>query len=420
MPDRFYGGFRAGRTQASLAVLLRRDDTNKGKTGAAPLSPPLFGNAQGFGGVNNVPAPFSFTPTGSYGVLKWAAYNQSSGVDITGVACVPASGPTVNLARIGSNLVAANSRQGMWGGAGFVPGTAYTVTITWAGALARICGTISAYSGVGSVGTPVTTTGTGPLSVAAGSDPALVIDIIGLEFPGGAGATVTPTAAGQTLDMAKQGDGTGAVEMAGSKRSGTGSVAMTWTITPAAMAGLMAVPLLPVPGLVMTAAYARQGAAPVDIPLVALASPSAAWAAGGWAELDATKCPGLYRLDLPDAAVASGVDWLAVEVVAAGAFEYVERLALETRRSLRRGAPYPGLTFFLQNADGTPHTGGTVTAVRFLDGAASAPMANPVVEKSGGVWAVDLAAADTDALFGCYLFTASGAIPRAVLLIFEP
>lgn len=58
----------------------------------------------------------------------------------------------------------------------------------------------------------------------------------------------------------------------------------------------------------VTASYTRDKAADVQQVVAALATPQAAWAPGGWAEIDATNCPGLYRFDCPDAAFAYGVD----------------------------------------------------------------------------------------------------------------
>jgi hypothetical protein len=60
--------------------------------------------------------------------------------------------------------------------------------------------------------------------------------------------------------------------------------------------------------------YVRAGGAGVAIPLVALSGPTAAWAAGGFAEIDAANSAGTYRLDLPDAALAAGVDFTTVSL----------------------------------------------------------------------------------------------------------
>lgn len=56
----------------------------------------------------------------------------------------------------------------------------------------------------------------------------------------------------------------------------------------------------------LTAFYVRSRSAPVAITLATLASNAAAWATGGFIEVDATNLPGVYRLDVPDAAFASG------------------------------------------------------------------------------------------------------------------
>jgi hypothetical protein len=62
-------------------------------------------------------------------------------------------------------------------------------------------------------------------------------------------------------------------------------------------------------------AYYRTGAtgSPVEIPLVELADAQDEYTAGGFAEVDATNMPGVYRLDLPDAAIAAG-EFVAVVV----------------------------------------------------------------------------------------------------------
>lgn len=66
-----------------------------------------------------------------------------------------------------------------------------------------------------------------------------------------------------------------------------------------------------------SASYVRQGGARVDFTLVTLASASAAWAEGGFILVDDTNMPGLYRVDVPDAAFVSGVDQVAIDMVAA-------------------------------------------------------------------------------------------------------
>jgi len=63
----------------------------------------------------------------------------------------------------------------------------------------------------------------------------------------------------------------------------------------------------------LTARYNRTRTASVSIPLVARTI-AQAWTAGGFAEVDATNMPGVYRLDLPDDALAVGADDVTVVV----------------------------------------------------------------------------------------------------------
>ena len=63
----------------------------------------------------------------------------------------------------------------------------------------------------------------------------------------------------------------------------------------------------------LTARYNRTRTASVNIPLVARTI-AQAWTAGGFAEVDATNMPGVYRLDLPDAALAAGADDVTIVV----------------------------------------------------------------------------------------------------------
>jgi hypothetical protein len=63
----------------------------------------------------------------------------------------------------------------------------------------------------------------------------------------------------------------------------------------------------------LSARYNRTRTASVDIPLVARTI-AQAWTSGGFAEVDATNMPGVYRLDLPDAALAAGADDVTIVV----------------------------------------------------------------------------------------------------------
>lgn len=79
--------------------------------------------------------------------------------------------------------------------------------------------------------------------------------------------------------------------------------------------------------------YWRQGGTRTAVTEATLATVDAAHSDGGIIEVDSTNMPGLYRLDLPDAAVSSGADWVVISAVVSGAYVFVERYALESTNS---------------------------------------------------------------------------------------
>ena len=80
---------------------------------------------------------------------------------------------------------------------------------------------------------------------------------------------------------------------------------------------------LPVTGLVYNTAglklyYIRNKEAAVSITLATLASASAAYSSGGFKEVDATNTPGVYRLDIPNAALVTGTDDVTISGTGTG------------------------------------------------------------------------------------------------------
>jgi len=62
----------------------------------------------------------------------------------------------------------------------------------------------------------------------------------------------------------------------------------------------------------LTGYYVRPLAAAVSITLATLAAATSAFSSGGFKEVDATNMPGIYRFDIPDAAIATGVNGVVV------------------------------------------------------------------------------------------------------------
>lgn len=70
----------------------------------------------------------------------------------------------------------------------------------------------------------------------------------------------------------------------------------------------------------MTLSYQRQGGLRVGQAASDLAAVNSAFSAGGVKEVDATNMPGIYRGDWPDAAFATGADWVKLTVKVTGCF----------------------------------------------------------------------------------------------------
>lgn len=68
-----------------------------------------------------------------------------------------------------------------------------------------------------------------------------------------------------------------------------------------------------------SASYVRQGAARTDLTLITLGAADSAHADGGFILVDDTNMPGLYRCDYPDAAFATGIDQVFLQIVVASA-----------------------------------------------------------------------------------------------------
>lgn len=69
--------------------------------------------------------------------------------------------------------------------------------------------------------------------------------------------------------------------------------------------------------------YHRPGGSPTAITLATLATITTAWSSGGFKEVDGTNMPGMYRIDVPDAVIASGVDRVYMELKGATNMEPV-------------------------------------------------------------------------------------------------
>lgn len=91
----------------------------------------------------------------------------------------------------------------------------------------------------------------------------------------------------------------------------------------------------------LTAYYVRNQGSATAITLATLAAANSAWSSGGFKEVDATNMPGVYRVDVPDAAFASGADSVVVTLKGATNMvqvsEEVQLTAINPQDSVRAG-----------------------------------------------------------------------------------
>lgn len=133
--------------------------------------------------------------------------------------------------------------------------------------------------------------------------------------------------------------------------------------------------------------YRRQGAAVVSITEATLASLSAAHSPGGFLHI----AHGLYRLDLPDAAFASGADYVEFGGTVTGMIVIPGVIQLVEPTPFQRGVARPNFAFqMLLSATDLPATGKTVAVSYSHDGGTTYTSIGNANEMANGVYEVDL------------------------------
>lgn len=89
----------------------------------------------------------------------------------------------------------------------------------------------------------------------------------------------------------------------------------------------------------LTAYYVRAGGSATSITLATLAAANSAYSSGGFKEVDATNMPGVYRLDIPDAAIAASVPSVVVTVKGATGMVQVSKEIVLTAMDLQTALP---------------------------------------------------------------------------------
>ncbi len=208
----------------------------------------------------------------------------------------------------------------------------------------------------------------------------------------------------------------------------------------------------------LTAYYALPRAVPVAITLVTLAAATSAYASGGFVQIDAANMPGWYRLDLPDAAIASGrfvnlylkgatgmaplpieialTGWDDQDGVRGGMTALPNAAAAATgglptadasnsvkiQAGLKKNQVITSFGFLM--TDSTNHNPAplkTVTVTRRIDaGAHVAGTLSAVTEVGNGEYRVDFAAADTNGTIVVFRATATGCDDTDLVFVMAP
>lgn len=161
--------------------------------------------------------------------------------------------------------------------------------------------------------------------------------------------------------------------------------------------------------------YRRQGAAVVSITEATLAALTTAHADGGFLHIS----HGLYRLDLPDAAFATGADYVEFGGTVTGMVVIPGVIQLTNPTSFARNVALPNFPFvMLDSTTDLPATGKTVAVTRSIDGAAYASVGT-ATEVANGSYEIDLAAADMNGVTIILRCAATGCHDRFISIATE-
>lgn len=138
-------------------------------------------------------------------------------------------------------------------------------------------------------------------------------------------------------------------------------------------------------------------------------------------EVDATNCPGIYKVDISATEADASIGMLAGKSSTSGVSIMPVPVNYEQVNRPRKGVARQQ-TFLMVDATDlkTEETGLTVAATISKDGGAFASCTNSVSEVGVGVYKITLTATEMDANDIWLRFTASGAAARHVNLITQP
>lgn len=172
--------------------------------------------------------------------------------------------------------------------------------------------------------------------------------------------------------------------------------------------------------------YYHRNTANADVSVPLSSATLGTFTSGGFIVVDGTNMPGVYQIGIPNLALVAGADSVVLYLFGATNMAPVileiELTAVNNQNGNTFGLAYlpqgptmvkknqslTGFTFPMFTTLGNPATGVTVTGQVSLNGGALGALTNAVSEISAGLYTVNIAAADCNANWVCWLFTGTG------------
>lgn len=162
--------------------------------------------------------------------------------------------------------------------------------------------------------------------------------------------------------------------------------------------------------------YRREGSAVVSVTEATLAALTTAHTDGGFLHI----ANGMYRLDLPDAAFATGASYVDFGGTVTGMIVIGGRVKLRDPDPLQINTALANFPFPMRlSATGLAATGKTVTVQRSIDGGAYATVGT-ATEVSAGTYEIDFSAADRNGKTIKVLCTAADCYDNEFTLLTTP
>ena len=140
---------------------------------------------------------------------------------------------------------------------------------------------------------------------------------------------------------------------------------------------------------------------------------------GGFVEKDSTNLPGEYEFGIPNAALASGAQWVVIGFFGntIGLVNRIIAIQLVAQPVFAKDVAIANFPFVMYDSSGAPTTGLTVTGHVSINGGAFSALGASVSEIANGWYSVNIAAGEMNGATIALRFSASGAVDTDVTII---